>query len=128
MTHSRLTVEKLANGSIDVSELHRAGLLAGDWVTLQPSFRWPGITTMRIARFRIVIELRDQSAPQSVRVSWTRCHYGGVRPWLHCPHCQRRVARLFKGLGAHSDDCDHSFRSIATTCSDRSRPVWRGCS
>ena len=29
---------------------------------------------------------------------------------------------------AHSDDCDHSFRSIATTCSDRSRPVWRGCS
>ena len=27
---------------------------------------------------------------------------------------------------AHSDDCDHRFRRIATTCSDRSRPVWRG--
>ena len=61
--------------------------------------RWPGITTMRVARFRIVIELRDQSAPQGIRVSWTRCNYGGVRPRLHCPHCQRRVARLFKGFG-----------------------------
>ena len=28
---------------------------------------------------------------------------------------------------AHSDDRDHLFRRIATTCSDRSRPVWRGC-
>lgn len=27
---------------------------------------------------------------------------------------------------AHSDDRDHSFRRIATTYSDRSRPVWRG--
>ena len=30
-------------------------------------------------------------------------------------------------LRAHSDDRDHPFRSIATTYSDRSRPVWRGC-
>ena len=30
-------------------------------------------------------------------------------------------------LTAHSDDCDHSFQSIATTCSDRSRPErWLG--
>ena len=34
---------------------------------------------------------------------------------------------LLNNLIAHSDDRDHSFRSIATTCSDRSRPVWRGC-
>jgi hypothetical protein len=27
------------------------------------------------------------------------------------------------GWSAHSDDRDHSFRSIATTCSERSRPV-----
>ena len=32
-----------------------------------------------------------------------------------------------RGQGAHSDDRDHPFRSIATTYSDRSRPVWRGC-
>lgn len=26
--------------------------------------------------------------------------------------------------GAHSDDCDHPFRSIATTRTDASRPPW----
>ena len=96
-----LTVEKLANDTIDVRELHRAGLLAGDWVTLRPSLRWPSIATMRVARYRILVELRNQSVPQSIRVSWTRCHYGGFRPWLHCSYCERRVARLFKGFGGY---------------------------
>ncbi len=31
------------------------------------------------------------------------------------------------GTPAHSDDRDHSFRRIATSCSDRSRPMRRGC-
>ena len=96
-----LTVEKLANDTIDVRELHRAGLLAGDWVTLRPLFRWPSIATMRVARYRILVELRNQSAPQSIRVSWTPCHYGGFRPWLHCSYCDRRIARLFKGFGGY---------------------------
>jgi hypothetical protein len=29
------------------------------------------------------------------------CHFGGFRPWLHCPHCERRVARLFKGFAGY---------------------------
>lgn len=101
MTRNCLTVEKLARNAIDVSELHRAGLLVGPWVTLQPSLRWPSIVTMRAARYRVLIEFRHQVAPQGIRVSWTRCHFGGDRPWLHCPHCNRRVARLFKGLGGY---------------------------
>ena len=96
-----LTVEKLANDTIDVRELHRAELLAGDWVTLRPSLRWPSIATMRVARYRILLELRNQPIPQGIRVSWTRCHYGGFRPWLHCSYCERRVVRLFKGLGGY---------------------------
>jgi hypothetical protein len=23
----------------------------------------------------------------------------GPGPWMHCPHCETRVARLYKGLG-----------------------------
>ena len=99
MTRNRLTVEELAKDTLDVRELNRAGLLTDDWITLRPSLRWPGIATMRLARYRILLELRNQSVPQGIRVSWTRCHFGGFRPWLHCPHCERRVARLFKGLG-----------------------------
>lgn len=30
-----------------------------------------------------------------VRVSYTDCNYGHRRAWLHCPHCGRRVYRLF---------------------------------
>jgi hypothetical protein len=102
MTRNRLTVERLGRDSLDVGELNRAGLLAGTEITLQwPSLRWPGVVTMRLARYRVLIELRNRTAPQGIRVSWTRCHFGGARPWLHCPYCQRRVARLFRGLAGY---------------------------
>jgi hypothetical protein len=95
----RLTVEKLAVECLDVRELQRAGIFRDGWVTLpMVSFRWPAITQMRAARYLIQLELRNQVVPQQIRVSWTRCYYGGARPWLHCPFCQQRGARLFKGL------------------------------
>jgi hypothetical protein len=101
MMGERLTVERLGRDALDVRELQRAGLLTDDWITLRPLLRWPKIATTRLARYRILIELSNQSVPQSIRVSWTRCHFGGLRPWLHCPHCQQRVARLFMGLGGY---------------------------
>ena len=33
--------------------------------------------------------------PQGMRIEWTRCHYGRGRPWLVCPCCGARRARLF---------------------------------
>jgi hypothetical protein len=95
----RLTVEKLAVECFDVRELQRAHVFRDHWVTYRPTFRWPRIETMRVARYLIQLELCNQVVPQQIRVSWTQCHYGGARPWLHCPFCQRRVARLFKGMG-----------------------------
>jgi hypothetical protein len=56
---------------------------------------------MQVARYRIRLEFHNQSLPQSIQVSWTRCHFGGARPWLHCPFCQRRVALLFRGLAGY---------------------------
>ena len=97
-----LTVEQLAGDALDVLELNRAGLLTGDWVTLPPSMRWPGVAAMRLARFWIVIEYLHQAALQSIQVSWTRCHYGGARPYLHCPDCDRRAWRLFRALQGYA--------------------------
>ena len=97
-----LTVEQLVPGAIDILELNRAGLLTSDWITLQPSLRWPSVMTMRIARFRIVLELQGLSRPQSIQVSWSRCNYGGGRPYLHCPDCGRRVWRLFRALHGYA--------------------------
>jgi hypothetical protein len=98
----RLTIEELANESLDVRELQRAGIFQDSWVTLrQPSLRWPGIERMRVARYLIQLEFFNQTVPQEIRVTWTRCHYGGARPWLHCSYCERRIARLFKGMGGY---------------------------
>jgi hypothetical protein len=97
----RLTIEELANESLGVRELRRAGVFRDCWVTLRPSLRWPAIDQMRVARYMIQLQLCNQVVPQQIRVSWTRCNYGGARPWLHCPHCNRRVAILLKGMGGY---------------------------
>jgi hypothetical protein len=99
-SRGRVTVEKLGPDCLDVRELRRAGIFRDQWVTLRPSLRWPGIGRMRVARYLIQLELHNQITPQQIRVSWTRCHYGGARPWFHCP-CGRRVAKLFKGMGGY---------------------------
>jgi hypothetical protein len=97
----RLTIEELANESLDVRELQRAGVFRDCWVTLRPSLRWPAIDQMRVARYLIQLQLCNQVVPQQIRVSWTRCNYGGFRPWFHCSYCNRRIARLFKGMGGY---------------------------
>jgi hypothetical protein len=80
-----------------------SGFANGDrWVTLRPSLRWPRIERMRAARYLIQLELRDQVVHQQIRVSWTGCRFGGARPWLHCPYCQRRVAILVRALAGYS--------------------------
>ena len=99
---NRLTVEKLGADCLDVRALYRAGIFKDYWVDLpMVSLRWPRIARMRAARYLLQLELRNQVVPQQIRVSWPRCHYGGARPWLHCPFCERRVGRLFKGLGGY---------------------------
>ena len=51
------------------------------------------------------------------RVSWTPCHYGGARPWLHCT-CGLRVAKLFKGLGSYY--CRQCFDNPRYACQSKS--------
>ena len=97
----RMTVEKLANECLAARDLQSAGLLQGPWVTVRPSLRWPGVERMRAARYLVILELRHHPVPQQIRISWTPCHFGGARPWLHCTYCDRRVARMFKGMGGY---------------------------
>jgi len=95
-----LTVEKLIGEAIDVREMRRASMFRDGWAVFRPTLRWPNINTMRVARYALQLELNN-CPPQQIRVSWTHCNFGGARPWMHCPHCQRRVARLFKGLSGY---------------------------
>jgi hypothetical protein len=99
--HPRLTVEALAADFLDVRDLNKVGALKGEWVTFRAGIRWPAIRAIRTARYLIQIELHNQVVPQQIRVSWTRCHFGGGRPWMHCPYCEKRVAKLLRGMGGY---------------------------
>lgn len=123
------TVEKLAADYdyIDVRSFHRRGMLTGSWVTFVPMLRWPGIIKIRAARYLVLVELRDRVDPQQIRVSWTRCHFGGARPWLHCP-CGQRVARLFKGLaGYYCRPCFDNPRYASQAKSTQGRRHFEAC-
>jgi len=98
------TVEK--NQSFDVHDLHRAGAL-GDALVSFPwvSFRWPGIVRLRANRWRVEVELRC-GASQRIPVVWTRCHFGGGRPWFKCMRCNRRVGKLYNsGASLNCREC-----------------------
>lgn len=36
-----------------------------------------------------------EDVEERVSVIWTPCHYGGARPWLSCPKCDRRCQVLY---------------------------------
>jgi hypothetical protein len=123
----RTTIEKLATDCLDVRDLQRAGLLQGPWVIFEPFLRWPNIQRIRAARYLILLELRNKVVPQQVLVSWTRCHFGGARPWLHCL-CGRRVAKLFHGMGGYfCRPCIGNPPYASQTKSAQSRPHFEAC-
>jgi hypothetical protein len=97
MRRERLTVEKLGADCIDVRALNCAGLFAGEAQRVRFGLRWPHLSGMFAYRYRLELRFGRETFPQSVRVSWTRCHLGGERPWFHCPGCGRRIAKLYWG-------------------------------
>jgi hypothetical protein len=96
----RLTVEYLAIDCIDVREFSRSGLLKERTVTVR-SLRWPKITRLTTDRYVIQVNLRNMVTPQYFHVTWTECFFGNARPWIFCPHCRKRVARVFKGMAGY---------------------------
>ncbi len=93
-------------GHLDVREWARMGLLhAGR------SFFWPGCRAQVLPPIkvgdrpsRLIVSLfwnngRGQAGEHkcTVWMEWTRCNYGGFRPWFLCPvpACGRRVALLY---------------------------------
>jgi hypothetical protein len=97
---TRTPVEKLGIGHLDATHLKRAGAFRDGRVMSDPS-QWPEIERMWTGRYFLRLELRNQVTRQHIQISWTHCHYGGWRPWLHCPFCNRRVLKLFRGMGGY---------------------------
>jgi hypothetical protein len=50
---------------------------------------------------------KSQNIRERVHLDWSRCNYGGERPWFLCPGCGRRVGILF--LGGSYFLCRHCY-------------------
>jgi hypothetical protein len=94
-----LTVERLSHDYLDVRYLKRLGLFTDQRLSLSGGIRWPELRRIIGERFWLTLDFSQRV--QHVRVSWTRCHMGGWRPWLHCPFCNKRVAKLLNGLAGY---------------------------
>jgi hypothetical protein len=97
------TVE--AHNSIDVREPHRAGaLVVGTQSEMHAGEQFSlgmGAETDRVVfRYAVGREREEawQTITETVPISWTRCNYGGQRPWFQCPRCAHRVAILYMTL------------------------------
>ena len=94
---------------LDVRWLQREGLLLpGRYSPLTWSCNGepPGSINLRSEIVRVILSYRHrrldeswQEREYSVTLEWTRCHYGGSRPWFRCPAngCGRRVTVLYGG-------------------------------
>jgi hypothetical protein len=86
-----ITVESLS--FIDVNELNRLGAFSRPM-----EYPYMGLRTSRT-----LIEYQGPKwspgrPPQQIPIQWTRCTYGGARPWFTCL-CGKRVGKLYYGNG-----------------------------
>ena len=78
-----------------ISDLLRGGAFDGDFV----KFPFMGLTCQPyLIRYRHLRWPNDKP-PQLIRVEWTRCHFGGRRPWFICTFCEKRVGKMYEILG-----------------------------
>jgi hypothetical protein len=89
---------------LDIHHLRRTGLLIPGSSSGYAWYRGDeksGSVNLRALEGRIIISYRltpaegeSQDVAQAVSLGYTRCHFGGSRPWFHCPMCGSRVGVL----------------------------------
>lgn len=110
--------------SLDVMKLACAGYLAGSSIgTWQWTYRDDTTATIVVigGRDTVTLDYRVRSGgddwasvTQRVPIRWTRCRFGGQRPWFVCDvhangiYCGRRVTKLYGGGRLFA--CRHCYR------------------
>jgi hypothetical protein len=111
----RLTVEECV--ALRISILRRAGVLASEPGSMFPA-SVPGLRlTIQMAgesRHLLLVRCRPTEPADAavalscvLRLTGTRCHFGGIRRWFICPvrGCGRRVGLLYLVPGASGFVC-----------------------
>jgi hypothetical protein len=88
----RLDVRQIARRHL----LRDGGTFGWHWTN---SYTGDTVGSISVTTFADSLRLnyRSDGTPvrESVQIDRTACTYGGTRPWLRCPRCNRRVAVLF---------------------------------
>jgi len=71
---------------------------------------------MDCAWLRLHYSANGEPVNYTVRLTWTRPHYGGVRWWLVCPMTNKRAAKLYLPPGAHQFACREAHDLTYTSC------------
>ncbi len=97
------------SAEIDVGRLARAGAFNG------PPMEFPflGLETRRYVAVYRPMNAPPDRPPQRIAISWTRCRFGGSRPWFHCSACGCRAAKLYRAgwLYLCRRCCDLAYQS-----------------
>lgn len=72
-------------------------------------FAWPFMEKLRACRSWVEFEHARSRAYHKFRIQWTRCKFGGRRPWFVC-QCKKRVTKLYDT--GHIVDCRHCLDMI----------------
>lgn len=88
---------------LDVRHLQRHGYLRPD---ANYFLGWAGKRIgLRVDNAGLWLEELDTGRVHRARLTSTRCNYGGARPWLMCPRCGCRAARLYLRRELRCRDC-----------------------
>jgi hypothetical protein len=95
---AKRTVESARD--LDVRAVYRnGGLTPGARYQVTWIGGWGGspIALHTVSRDLALLAYGDGDDPvfEEVPLDWTSCHFGGERPWWHCPSCDRRCAILY---------------------------------
>jgi hypothetical protein len=112
-----VTVEEYRGDCLDACDLNRRlDLLHNATIELDAGLKFPRVERIIVDRRNIQIILRS-GRQQLIPISWTRC-LGGYRPWVHCPQCELRFARLYY-VGHYVCRCcagiTYRCRTVSTT-------------
>lgn len=90
---------------IDIRYLHKSGQLVPSYAG---AYHWTcngrpsGDIRYKVGHNTVTLMYRVkqfngdwESVEQTVPITWTACHYGGMRPWFTCTRCSKRVAVLY---------------------------------
>ena len=84
----QLTIERLTHDCLDVRFLRREGFFADGGVTVGATLKWPSIARMRIARYRLILDLRGHMSPNKFASHGRECISAA-----NGPGCIARTAR-----------------------------------